>query len=259
VRATASKTLMSSSDLADFCCRFESWIDALPRCKSTIRRAPVTRPTRKFVGGRCFFGSRALSDDLAEDTTLQTIAGWVAPIVTMIAVNRGARASGWSLVVFTIGSICGSIVSLDQTNLLATNVFLALVNLLGIWRWLGRQRACEDGGGPATHASHRSSGPTLFAATGSAGMQATDPWGVPLGSAVEALVECASGQVSYIVVASGGSGGFGKRLCAVPRAQIEFRCDRLVAERGSNDFERLPALGVGDWPDRAPNVLRTSA
>jgi hypothetical protein len=207
-----------------------------------------------------------LSDQLAEDMTLETIAGWVAPIATMIAAmmtaaNLGARVTGWGFVVFTLGSICWSIVGLgsDQANLLATNIFLTLVNLVGIWRWLGRQRAYEDGGNSAKRASRRSSAPTLFTATGIAGMPISDPSGEPLGTAVEALVECQTGQVSYIVIASGGLGGIEERLRAVPRAQIEFGCDRLVAKLRSDDFERLPALEAGDWPDRAPNISRTSA
>ena len=60
----------------------------------------------------------------------------------------------WGFVVFALGSICWSLVgfSSDQTNLLATNAFLTLVNLVGIWRWLGRHHAYEDGGKVATEA-----------------------------------------------------------------------------------------------------------
>jgi hypothetical protein len=179
----------------------------------------------------------------------------------MTAANLGARVTGWGFVVFTIGSICWSIVGLssDQANLLTTNLFLTLVNLVGIWRWLGRQRAYEDGGNSAKRASRRSSAPSLFTATGVAGMPVSDPSGAVLGNAVEALVECATGQVSYIVVASGGLGGIEERLRAVPRAQIEFGCDRLIAKLRSHEFDRLPALRAGNWPDRAPHVVRASA
>jgi hypothetical protein len=95
-----------------------------------------------------------------EGTQLENIAGWVAPAATMIAammtaMNLGARVTGWGFVVFTLGSICWTIVGLTsgQTNLIAANVFLTLVNLLGIWRWLGRQSAYEDGAKAATDAS----------------------------------------------------------------------------------------------------------
>jgi hypothetical protein len=207
-----------------------------------------------------------LCSDLAEDLTLETIAGWVAPIATMIAAmmtaaNLGARVTGWGFVVFIVGSICWSVVGFGsgQANLLATNAFLTLVNLVGIWRWLGRQRAYEDGGRSAKRASRRSSAPTLFTATGIAGMPVCDRAGDAMGTAVEALVECETGQISYIVVASGGLGGIDERLRAVARAHIEFSCDRLIASLSARDFEQLPQLQPGDWPDRAPDLSRISA
>lgn len=86
----------------------------------------------------------------------------------MTAANLGARLTGWGFVVFTFGSIAWTIVGLTsgQTNLIASNGFLTLVNVVGIWRWLGRQRKYEDGGRSAREASRRSSEPTLFTATG---------------------------------------------------------------------------------------------
>lgn len=190
---------------------------------------------------------------------VETIAGWVAPIATMIAAmmtaaNLGARITGWGFVVFTLGSICWSIVGIasGQTNLVATNLFLTLVNLVGIWRWLGRQRAYEDGAKAATQASRRSSGPSLFTATGLAGMPVVDRGGEAIGSTVEALIECASGGVNYVVVASRGVGGIDERLRAVPRARIAFACDRIAVDMSRRDFEALPELETGDWPARAP-------
>src|SRR5690349_6274113 len=111
---------------------------------------------------------------------LEDAAGWIAPAATMIAAmmtaaNLGARVTGWGFVVFTIGSIAWSAIgfSSGQTNLLATNGFLTLVNLIGVWRWLGKQRSYEDGGKSATEASRRSVYPTLLTATGIAGMPVT--------------------------------------------------------------------------------------
>src|SRR5579872_3998957 len=107
----------------------------------------------------------------------QDMAGWIAPVATMVAAmmtaaNLGARVTGWGFVVFTLGSICWSIVGIStgQTNLLASNGFLTVINVIGIWRWLGRQRSYEDGAKSATRASRRSAVPTLFTATGIAGM-----------------------------------------------------------------------------------------
>ncbi|XHR99030.1 photosystem reaction center subunit H [Sphingomonas sp. DBB INV C78] len=172
----------------------------------------------------------------------------------MTAANLGARVTGWGFVVFTVGSICWSIVGLtsDQTNLVATNAFLTLVNGVGIWRWLGRQRAYEDGGQSAISASCRSAAPTLFTATGVAGMAVVDVQGADLGQAVEALIECATGHVSYVVIASGGVGGIDETLRAVPHDWIEFHSDRLCVQVEEKAFLRLPELSAGNWPARAP-------
>ena len=197
---------------------------------------------------------------------MEDVAGWIAPAATMIAammtaVNLGARVTGWGFVVFTIGSIAWSVVGLSsgQTNLLATNGFLTLVNLIGVWRWLGKQRAYEDGGKSATEASRRSAYPTLFTATGIAGMPVVDAGGETVGKAVEALVTCESGNVSYVVVASSGLGGIGEELRAVNRAQIDFACDRLNLRHPRAWFESLPPLAEGDWPAAPAELTRSDA
>lgn len=185
------------------------------------------------------------------------IAAWVAPAATMIAAlmtaaNLGARLTGWGFVVFTLGSICWSWVgySSGQSNLLASNSFLTLINLVGIWRWLGRQRAYEDGGRSAAEASRASPHPTLFAATHVNGMAVRDRNGQNLGEAVEALVSCEDGLLSYIVVRSGGVAGVGEDLRAVPRSEMVFSCDHFTLRRNSAWFAALPVLQDSQWPVR---------
>jgi hypothetical protein len=94
----------------------------------------------------------------------------------MRSANLGARVTAWGFVVFTVGSLCWTAigVSSGQTNLLARNGFLTLVNLVGISRWLGWQSAYEDGCQVAETASRASSTPTLFTATALAGMAVED-------------------------------------------------------------------------------------
>jgi hypothetical protein len=189
---------------------------------------------------------------------MESIAGWIAPIATMIAAmmtaaNLGARVTGWGFVVFVIGSVSWSIVGISsgQGNLMLSNGFLTVVNLIGVWRWLGRQRSYEDGGKSAENASRRAPGSALFTATGVAGMPVEDRTGQPLGKGVEALIECATGEVSYVVVATGGVGGIDEQLRAVPRDRINFRCDALTVGMVVQDFNALPVLAEGDWPIRA--------
>lgn len=186
---------------------------------------------------------------------MEEIAGWVAPIATMIAAmmtaaNLGARITGWGFVVFTFGSVGWSIVGLSsqQTNLVATNGFLTLVNAVGIWRWLGRQRVYEDGGTAAKAASRQSSSPTLFTATGLGGMPVVDCDGEPVGKTVEALIACNSGEVNYVVVASGGLGGIDEHIRAVARSDVRFGCDQLELLMRASDFEAIDELEAGDWP-----------
>ena len=93
---------------------------------------------------------------------METAANWVAPIATtiaavMVAANLGSRFTGWGFVVFTIGSLgwiaIGALT--DQPNLLWQNVFLFVVNVIGIWRWLGLRARDEKGAGKATGDSAR--------------------------------------------------------------------------------------------------------
>jgi hypothetical protein len=186
---------------------------------------------------------------------VEDVAGWVASAATMIAAmmtaaNLGARVTGWGFVVFTLGSIAWSTVAVfsGQTNLLATNGFLTLVNLIGVWRWLGKQRAYEDGGKSATEASRRSSSPTLFTATGIAGMPVIAYGGTAVGKAVEALVSCEDGSVNYVVIASSKASGIGEELRAVAREELKFAADKLDLRRDADWFERLPPLADGNWP-----------
>jgi len=186
---------------------------------------------------------------------LQDIAGWVAPIATMLAAmmtaaNLGARLTGWGFVVFTGGSIAWTIVgaTTGQTNLVASNGFLTLINLFGIWRWLGRQAAYEQGGQSAQVASRQSDTDSLFTATSISGMAVSAADGKYLGHAVEALMECKSGTVSYIVVATGGLGGVDEQLRAVSRSDIAFSCDGLKLRIDSSAFRKLEVLQPGRWP-----------
>lgn len=175
----------------------------------------------------------------------------------MTAANLGARLTGWGFVVFTIGSIAWTIVGVTsgQTNLIAANGFLTFVNLVGVWRWLGRQRAYEDGGKSAQAASRRSSAPTLFTATGIARMPVVGPDDAPIGKAVEALIECHSGEISYIVVSTAAATDIEEQLRAVPRQMITFSCDHLVLAMSRSDFDAISPLEDGAWPASAQHSV----
>ncbi|MBN8808281.1 MAG: PRC-barrel domain containing protein [Sphingomonas sp.] len=175
----------------------------------------------------------------------------------MTAANLGARVTGWGFVVFTIGSLGWALVGLSwgQTNLLATNAFLTLVNLVGIWRWLGRQRGYEDGGKSAEDASRRASAtPDLLAATGVVGARLKHADGAHAGKIVEALFECRSARISYVVVSRTAPGAIREDLRAVPREAIAFACDGMTLDLTPEAFAALPVLDDGDWPATPPSV-----
>jgi hypothetical protein len=75
-----------------------------------------------------------------------------------------------------------------------------------------------------------------------------DADGDPVGKAVEALIECAAGEVSYVAVATSQKAGIAETLRAVPREHIRFGSERLVLDMPRAAFEALPILADGDWP-----------
>lgn len=188
------------------------------------------------------------------------MAGWVAPAATMIAAmmtaaNLGTRFTGWGFVVFTVGSIAWSIVAMStgQQNLLLTNGFLTLVNVVGVWRWLGRQARYEDGGAKAAERSRRSPRvPTLFSAGAVVGAPVEGSEGKRLGTIVDAMLRCDGTDIAYVVVSDGGLAGVREKLRALPREQLSFTADGVQARIDQASFENLPAIEPDDWPAEAP-------
>ena len=77
---------------------------------------------------------------------------WVATVATVIAAsitaaNLGARITGYGFCVFLIGSLAWVVTGVmsGQAALTWTNILLTVLNVFGIWRWLGRQAKVEDG------------------------------------------------------------------------------------------------------------------
>lgn len=172
-------------------------------------------------------------------------AGWIAPTATaiaamMTAINLGARCTGFGFVVFTIGSIGWCVVGLtsDQNNLLLSNAFLTLVNLVGIWRWLGRQARYDEESQAAIDRSGAHS-PDLFSATGIADIAVLIA-GKKVGSGVEAMVDCRDSVLAYLVVRSGGLAGAGEKLTAVERRHLRFSAEAIHIDLAEAAFDALP-------------------
>ena len=185
------------------------------------------------------------------------IASWIASGATMIAAmmtaaNLGARITGIGFVIMALGSVAWvwDGVSTGQTSLIVTNAFLTLVNLAGVWRWLIRQDRYETGGKSAKSNSQKSSGPTVFTASGLANMRVVDDTGADIGTTVEGLIECGDGTISYVVISS-KDGSAGEQLRGVPRDALEFKTTEISLRFARAAFDALTPLPSGDWPAHA--------
>jgi hypothetical protein len=181
---------------------------------------------------------------------------WIATVATVIgafmtAANLGARVTGAGFAVFLIGSLAwlatGALTG--QPALTWTNVVLTLLNVFGIWRWLGRQASVEQGGRTAAEASAVTPGEALFPVSllSRADLSAG---GETVGTCVDALAGCRSGRIDYLVVSQGGVAGVGETLRRLPWSEVHVADDVVVARLDHSDFEQLEKLQRDQWPGR---------
>lgn len=194
---------------------------------------------------------------------MEQLSSWVAPIATaiaacMTAANLGSRVTGWGFVVFTVGSIAWTTygVATDQTNLVWQNIFLTLVNLVGIWRWLGRQARLDDGARFASEESEAQPGPTLLPVSTFTSAPLVTADGRTIGSAVDAMLGCDTGRIAYLVVGKGGVGGVGETLYALPWDKVSLEPERVITTLDQAAIDQLEAIDPKHWPARQdPQVL----
>jgi hypothetical protein len=176
--------------------------------------------------------------------TLADIAGWVAPAATMVAAmmtaaNLGARVTGWGFVVFTLGSIGWIIIGLsdDQQGLVIANGALTLINIVGIWRWLGREAKYEAVGKAVEEAPA-----AVVPTSGIFGRDIIDAQGEIAGAAVEAIVDCHSASIRRIILRTGGIGGLGERLVALEIGQVKLDGTVIRTPLSAAEIAALPAV-----------------
>jgi hypothetical protein len=179
---------------------------------------------------------------------------WIATIATIIAAsmtaaNLGSRITGYGFAVFLIGSLAwlATGIMTGQPALVWTNAVLTLLNIFGVWRWLGRQARVEEGARAAAEASEATPGEALFpisllsrATVQSAGRE--------LGQCIDAMAGCRSGRLSYLVVSQGGIGGVGETLRRLPWDRAHVEGESVVADLSPEQFERLKELSREQWP-----------
>lgn len=184
------------------------------------------------------------------------IVPWAATIATiaaasMTAANLGTRITGYGFAVFLVGSLAwlASGLITDQPALVWTNVVLTVLNIFGIWRWLGRQAGVEEGARSASEASRDAPSETLFPVSllGRAAVEGVDG---ELGLCVDAMAGCSSGLISYVVVSAGGVAGVGETLRRLPWDRARVVDNALLAELRPGEFDRLEELQREKWPAR---------
>jgi len=181
---------------------------------------------------------------------------WVATIATIIAAsmtasNLGPRVTGYGFVVFTLGALCWIAVGsmTDQPALLWTNIVLTILDLFGVWRWLGRQTEVEEGARAASQASEQTPGEALFPISLLLRAPVTSE-GKELGRCTDAMAECFSGRLSYIVVSHGGVAGVGETLRRLPWAKAKAEEEKVVTTISASNFDKLEILPRDQWPAR---------
>ena len=181
---------------------------------------------------------------------------WIATAATitaalMTASNLGARITGYGFAVFLFGSIAWLAAGILTGNpaLAWTNVALSILNLFGIWRWLGRQAKVEEGGHEAAEASERSATPALFPVSmlTSATLRSG---GEELGHCVDAMAGSDDGRLRYVVVSAGGMAGVGETLRRLDWANAHVDGDVVRTKLGEGEFEALEIVERDRWPAR---------
>jgi hypothetical protein len=187
---------------------------------------------------------------------MSDIISWVATATTIIAAcmtaaNLGSRITGYGFAVFTVGAGCWIATGLmtHQPALVWSNVVLAVLDVFGVWRWLGRQAKVEEGANSAAKASERAPGEALFPIS-LLTRAAVECGGEQVGSCVDAMAGCGSGQLAYVVVSEGGVAGVGETLRRLPWSDARVDEDQLIVELGRARFAELETLPKDQWPAR---------
>jgi membrane protein implicated in regulation of membrane protease activity len=181
---------------------------------------------------------------------------WIATIATIVAAsmtaaNLGSRITGYGFAVFLLGSLAWLTtgITTGQPALTWTNAVLTLLNIFGVWRWLGRQTKVEEGARAASEASEETPGEALFPTSLLTRMPVMSS-GKHLGNCIDAMAGCRSGGLSYVVVSEGGIGGVGETLRRLAWSSAHVEGEAVIANISPDQFARLEELSREQWPAR---------
>jgi membrane protein implicated in regulation of membrane protease activity len=181
---------------------------------------------------------------------------WIATGATIIAAvmtasNLGSRITGFGFAVFGIGALLWIAVGTmtHQPALLWTNVVLVVLDLFGVWRWLGRQAEVEEGARSATQASELTPGEALFPVSILTHAAISSPGG-EVCHCIDAMAGCRSGRLAYVVVSHGGVAGVGETLRRLPWRDVHIEGEAVSTHLRSSAFAHLEELPRDRWPGR---------
>ena len=196
---------------------------------------------------------------------MENVANWGASAATifgalMTAANLGTRVTGWGFAMFAVGSVAWITADLSGArptpSVLMAHCVLLLVNLFGVWRWLGRQKRYEDSSEHASRRSRWARVPTLFSAGSLIGAAVRGRQEATRGTVVDAMLRCDDKGLAYVVTSEGGIGGAGETLRAVPPEHLRFDDNDVVCDLSEAEWRRLPPIEDDRWPAAAPPALR---
>ena len=181
---------------------------------------------------------------------------WVATVATIIgalltAANLGSRVTGSGFAVFLVGSLSwlANGVMTGQPALTWTNVVLTVLNVFGIWRWLGRQSQVEEGARTAARASELTPGEALFPVS-LLTRSTVRCGGEDVGSCIDAMAGCRSGRIDYLVLSRGGLAGVGEKLHRLAWSGVHVEEESVIADLGRDQLDQLKELRRDEWPGR---------
>ena len=197
---------------------------------------------------------------------LKDLAGWTASVATIIgalmtASNLGSRITGWGFVSFTIGSAAWALLGVlsQEQSLLVTNLFLALVNALGVWRWLGHKAQYEKAANDLANRSRAHDRDSLLPVSSLPGAVVTDNLGNKAGTVVEAMLGCNDGNLSQVVIAASNGAIAAEELRAVDGKMVRLTTKGLKLSIDRAAFIALPVLDKADWNRTEGGVNRRNA
>ena len=190
-------------------------------------------------------------------------AGWVALIATCVAAlmtasNINARVTGWGFVIFTIGALAWIVVGFatGQTQLLYSNIFLCVVDVFGIWRWLGHRAKIEETSQAEQRLSKQRSGASLFSLAALNDLPILSHGGDVIGHTVDGFAGCDDGRIEYLIVSVGGIGGIGERLHRMPWNEAELVDDQIRTRLNMQTISDLPPAADCSYAERGHSPER---